>query len=85
MASLEGGPKIIKGDFSASDCFLTSLKGGPELVTGMYCVQENELRNLDGLAPEIGKDLYIYGQRSNAKFTEEQIRNRSNIKDNVVI
>ena len=85
LASLEGGPKIIKGDFSASDCFLTSLKGGPELVTGMYCVQENELRNLDGLAPEIGKDLYIYGQRSNAKFTEEQIRNRSNIKDNVVI
>lgn len=85
FASLEGCPEIIKGDFSVSDCFLTNLKGGPKIVTGMYCVQENELKNLDGLASEIGKDLYIYDQRSNAKFTEGQIRNISNIKGNVVV
>lgn len=85
LDSLEGCPRIIKGDFVASDCYLTTLKGGPEIVTGMYCIQENELKNLDGLATEIGKDLYIFDQRSNAKFTEGQIRNKSNIKGEVVL
>lgn len=85
LDSLEGCPKIIKGDFIVSDCYLTSLKGGPQVVTGMYCAQENELKNLEGLATEIGKDLYIYEQRSNAKFTEEQVVKISNVGGNIVV
>ena len=42
LTSLEGCPKIIKGDFDASGCDLRSLKGAPEIVTGDFLVRGNK-------------------------------------------
>ena len=84
LNSLKGSPKVIKGDFSASDCFLTTLSGGPEVVDGNYTVVNNDLRNLDDLAKSISKDLYIWDQRSNAKFNDKEIRRISHIGGSIL-
>ena len=46
ISSLEGCPKIVKGNFNCSKNNLTSLEGGPEVVEGIFDCSQNKLETL---------------------------------------
>ena len=57
LTSLEGCPKIIRGDFRCGNNSLQSLVGGPERVEGSYYCGRNLLQSLDGIASYIDGHL----------------------------
>lgn len=59
LTSLEGGPDIVKGDYSCMSCILTSLKGAPREVDGFFC-RENQLTSFEGGPEIVNGDLMAY-------------------------
>jgi len=59
LTSLEGAPKIVKGDFNcASNLKLTSLKNAPESVIGnFYCNGNSNLTSLEGAPKSVKGDF----------------------------
>ena len=59
MASLEGAPKEVGGDFSCYDCAsLASLEGAPKEVGGSFlCYYCTSLTSLEGVTKEVGGDF----------------------------
>lgn len=53
ISSLEGCPKIVKGNFNCSKNNLTSLEGGPEVVEGIFDCSQNKLETLKGAPKKI--------------------------------
>jgi hypothetical protein len=57
---LHGSPKIVMGDFDASDNVdLTSLVGGPREVSKTYSVVNCAVSSLDGIPVTIGANLIL--------------------------
>lgn len=57
LTTLDGAPCIIDGDFNCYDNELTSLYRGPQAVKGDYNIRGTILKNLEYIAPIIGRDL----------------------------
>ncbi len=85
LRSLEYCPKIIQDSFDVSDCGLETLTHGPEEVGGDYAVNDNHLKNLNGLAKVIKGSLIVGKQKSNTDFNKINIRELSDIYDDIII
>lgn len=57
LTTLEGSPCIIDGNFNCYDNEMTSLYGGPQAVKGDFNIRGTILKNLEYIAPIIGRDL----------------------------
>jgi hypothetical protein len=57
LATLEGAPRTVGGDFSCQDNNLLSLEGGPEQVGRDYVCAVNALRSLKGAPKKIPGDF----------------------------
>ena len=83
LTSLEGSPENVGGYFSCSDNNLTSLEGSPEEVgRGFYCYK-NQLTSLKGAPIEVGSHFYCNDNK--VKFTEEDVREVSNVKGEILV
>lgn len=68
IKTLKNCPEIVRGNFGCQLCpNLKSLEYGPKTVTGNYKCSHCDLRNLDGIATEIGKYVIAY---CNHKLTD---------------
>ena len=72
----------VTGDFSCSKNDLTSLEGSPHTVGGDYDCDKNPLKSLKGIPKYIGGKFFI-DIRLKDNFTENYIRDLSNIQGNV--
>ena len=85
LKSLKGAPKEVGGSFYCYGCsLLTSLEGAPEKVDGDFnCEWCDSLTSLEGAPKKIGRDFYCYECKT--KFTEEDVRNVSNVGGNIEV
>ena len=83
LTSLEGAPEKVGGNFICSDNNLTSLKGAPEKVGGSFHCSDNDLTSLKG-APKEVEGNFICGNNE-VQFTEEDVRNVSNVKGKIIV
>ncbi len=60
LTSLEGSPRIVKGEFIASHNPIKSLKGCPEFVGGNLDISGCEINSIKGIG-EVAKNLICYG------------------------
>lgn len=89
LVNLKNCPKIVRGHFDVSDCYLSSLEDGPtqvgsERIFADYNVRNNELKSLDGLPKTINGDLIIGKQKSNTDFTKIDISQYCEVQGEVV-
>ena len=80
LTSLEGAPKKVGLDFDCFSCnSLKSLEGAPKEVGGGFsCFKCKSLTSLEGAPKEVGRDFYC--RSCKGKFTEEDVKNVSNVK-----
>jgi hypothetical protein len=57
MASLEGAPRTVGGNFSCYDNKITSLIGAPQTVEGDFDCGRNQLTSLEGAPETVGVDF----------------------------
>lgn len=78
ISSLEGSPRIVRGQFSIIDGYnLTSLKGGPLEAQKFECSENRHLISLEG-APQI---VHEYFDASFCKITSLEGIGRKYLKD----
>ena len=82
LTSLEGSPHTVGGGFDCHNNNLTSLEGSPHTVGGDYDCDKNPLKSLKGIPKYIGGKFFI-DIRLKDNFTEDYIRDLSNIQGNV--
>ena len=82
LTSLEGSPHTVGGGFDCHNNHLTSLEGSPHTVGGDYDCDKNPLKSLKGIPKYIGGKFFI-DIRLKDNFTENYIRDLSNIQGNV--
>ena len=82
LTSLEGAPHTVGGHFDCQGNNLTSLEGAPHTVGGYFSCEENPLKSLKGIPKYIGGKFFI-DIRLKDNFTENYIRDLSNIQGNV--
>jgi len=82
LTSLEGSPHTVGTWFNCDGNNLTSLEGSPHTVGGDFDCDRNPLRSLKGIPEYIGGNFYI-DILLKQNFTEDYIRNLSNIQGNV--
>lgn len=85
LKSLEGAPEKVGGYFSCYRCnSLTSLEGSPEKVNKYFdCYGCKSLTSLKGAPKEVGGDFKCYICKT--KFTEEDVKNVSNVKGGIEV
>lgn len=82
LKSLEYGPRKIIGNYFCSYNKLKSLYGSPPIVETFNC-NNNLLETLDGI-PTIIK--YIFNCSNNkVKFTEDDVKNLTDVKDKIIV
>jgi hypothetical protein len=60
LQSLKGCPREVRSDFIINNCYhLKSLKFGPKIVGGNYLARYIPLDDLNRIAEEIGRNLYL--------------------------
>ena len=82
LTSLEGSPHTVGGNYYCHNNHLTSLEGSPHTVVGDYDCDKNPLKSLKGIPKYIGGKFFI-DIRLKDNFTENYIRDLSNIQGNV--
>ena len=82
LTSLEGSPHTVGGNYYCHNNHLTSLEGSPHTVGGDYDCDKNPLKSLKGIPKYIGGKFFI-DIRLKDNFTENYIRDLSNIQGNV--
>lgn len=60
LISLEGAPKMVRGNFDCSNNQLTTLKGAPDRVYGDFNCSGNQLTSLEGAPEMVGNYFYCY-------------------------
>ena len=83
LKSLKGAPKEVGNICSCSHCYsLKSLEGAPEKMGGdFYCVGCSKLTSLEGAPKYVGEDFYC--RNCGGEFTEEDVKNVSNVKKRI--
>jgi len=61
LESLEGGPKIVNGDFRVGENKLNSLVGSPEVVRGKFICEYNDIKDLKGISLKLYGNLDLEG------------------------
>ena len=83
LETLEGAPKEVDKNFSCQACnSLKTLEGAPEKVgLDFYCQGSKSLKSLKGAPKEVARDFYCFN--CGVKFTEEDVRKVSNVKEKI--
>lgn len=83
LVSLEGAPEEVAGNFYCSDNRLASLEGGPMKVDGNFSCSFNRLTSIEGAPKEVGGSFACYNNLT--KFTEEDVKQVSNVKGKIIV
>lgn len=75
--------KNINGTFDCSDLNLTSLEGAPEIVKGDFLCNNNKLTSLKGAPKQVDGNFNCSNNRK--KFTEEEVKEISNVKGQIFV
>lgn len=83
LQTLKGAPKEVGGSFNCEDCInLKSLKGSPVKVgRSFFCRGCSNLISLEGAPKEVGNAFYC--DECKVKFTEDDVKKVSNVKDEI--
>lgn len=82
LKSLKGAPKEVGMWFDCGSCTsLKTLEGAPEKVGGDFRCEKCALKSLKGAPKEIGDSFYCRWGKT--KFTEDDVRNVSNVKGRI--
>jgi len=73
----------VFGNFKCYLNKLTSLEGSPKIVGGDFDCSDNYLTNLNGAPMIVKNDFWISG--NDKEFTEEEVREIVDVKDEVII
>jgi hypothetical protein len=85
LTSLEGAPQTVEGYFYCYNNQLTSLEGTPQTVgRGFYC-SNNQLTSLHGAPQRVGGSFKCSDQKSGKKFTEDEVKEVSNVKGSIYV
>ena len=85
LTSLEGAPESVGGDFYCGSTKLTSLEGAPKSVGGSFFCDNNNLTSLKGAPKSVGESFDCSSQRNGVKFSEEDVRNVSDVKEDIAV
>ncbi len=75
----------VDGYFYCNFNELTSLKGCPEYVGGDFLCGFNNLTSLQGAPKEVGGDFLCRSQKSDVKFTQQDVKKVSNVKGKIYV
>ena len=77
-------PEKVGKDFDCSECTsLKSLNGASKKVGGSFrCNSNKYLTSLEGAPKEVGDRFYCYDCAG--KFTKEDVKKISNVKNNII-
>ena len=85
LTTLKGAPEKVGGNFDCYRCVsLISLEGAPKEVGGNFnCNNCASLTSLEGAPKEVGGGFYCIDCK--LKFTEEDVKNISNVNGNIIV
>ena len=83
LTSLQWSPAKVNVNYDCSNNELKSLKGAPLKIKGQFDCSNTNVTSLEGAPKEVGGNFICY--KNSKKFTEEDVRQISNIKGKVFL